>query len=132
MSNNNRTKSGTMCTVKKMTIGDRTIHVADIKMKYIKNIVAAAKDCDYIDKVVLFGSAIKNNCRTDSDIDLAVFGNKAKGKALTSFAYRNFIDQIYAFDDFEQTYDILYFKSGAKNDFGIMEDIEQGEVLYAR
>ena len=121
-----------MCTIKKMTVGDRTIRVADIKMKYMENIVAAAKDCDYIDKVVLFGSATRSNCRKDSDIDLAVFGNKTRGKAVTSAKYRNFINKIYAYDDFEQTYDILYFKSGARNNAGIMADIEQGEVLYAR
>lgn len=121
-----------MCTVKEMTVGGRTIHVADIKMKYMENIVAAAKDCDYIDKVILFGSATRTTCRGDSDIDLAVFGNKARGKAVTSAGYRNFINKIYAYDDFEQAYDILYFKSGDRNNAGIMEDIEQGEVLYAK
>lgn len=32
-----------MCKVVKMKIGDRTIRVADIKKKYIENIVDAAR-----------------------------------------------------------------------------------------
>ncbi len=32
-----------MCQVKEMRIDNRTIHVADIKQKYISNIIDAAK-----------------------------------------------------------------------------------------
>ena len=41
-----------------------------------------------------------------------------------------FLKKIYSFDDFNQTYDILYFKTGQKNKSAIMDDIASGEVLY--
>ena len=121
-----------MCKVKSLDIDGRTIHVADIKTKYMKNIADAAKKCDYIDKIVLFGSSLRENCRKDSDIDIAVFGNMSRGKAMTSAKYRKFLDSIYAFDGYEQTYDILYFKTGNRNEAAIMSDIQNGEVIYAR
>ena len=86
----------------------------------------------YIDRVILFGSSIIERCKESSDIDIAVFGSASKGKALTSKSYREFAGQLYAFDDYNQGYDILYFKSGKDYAGGIMDDIESGEVIYAR
>lgn len=37
---------------------------------------------------------------------------------------------IYKYNDFEQTYDILYFESNRVYNYNIMKDIEQGEVIY--
>ena len=121
-----------MCTIKSITIGDKIINVADIKSKYMQNIAEAAESCTYIDKIVLFGSSLRESCREDSDIDIAVFGSQSKAKALTSKAYRRFLTQIYSFDDFNQTYDILYFKTGEKQTSSIMTDINKGEVIYAK
>lgn len=119
-----------MCRVNETNIGGRIIHVADIKQKYIENIVSAARDCDYIDKVVLFGSSLEERCTDESDIDLAVFGNVSRGKCLTSKKYERFLTQVYSFNDFNQAYDILYFRNGSRNDSTIMGDIEEGEVIY--
>ena len=65
-----------MCRVLEMDIGNRSIQVADIKKKYISNIIDAASKCDLIDKVVLFGSSLEERCKDSSDIDLAIFGNQ--------------------------------------------------------
>ena len=119
-----------MCQVTEMCIGDRIVRVADIKQKYIENIVSAARDCSYIDRVVLFGSSLENRCQEESDIDLAVFGNVSRGKCLTSRSYEQFLSKIYSFNDFNQAYDILYFRNGSSNNSAIMDDIEKGEVIY--
>ena len=119
-----------MCKVVKKKIGDRTIRVADIKFKYMINIVDAAKECDYIDRIVLFGSSIDSRCKEESDIDLAIFGNVSKSKCLTSKKYEKFLEKVISFDNFNQAYDILYFKSGKEDKSAIMEDISKGEVLY--
>ncbi len=121
-----------MCQVKEMRIDNRTIHVADIKQKYISNIIDAAKKCAFIDRIILFGSSIEDRCTDDSDIDLAIFGNQTKYKCLNSKEYRRFAEELYSFDDFNQSYDLLYFKTG--NDYtGILiNDINNGEVLYDR
>ena len=121
-----------MCRVVETTIDNRRIRVADIKQKYLAHIIDAARKCDYIDKVVMFGSACGNRCTEQSDIDLAVFGNKTKYKCLVSKKYRDFLEQIYSFDDHKQAYDLLYFKTGDKDQSRIMDDIDKGEVLYVR
>ena len=121
-----------MCEVSGMQLDGRMIRVADIKKKYIPNIIDAAGRCDMIDRVILFGSATGERCREDSDIDLAVFGNRPPSRALTSKKYERFARQLYAYDQNAQGYDILYFESGKENRNPIMRDIEQGEVLYAR
>ena len=40
-----------MCKVLPMVIGTRQIRVAEIKQKYIRNIIDAASQCDLIDRV---------------------------------------------------------------------------------
>ena len=121
-----------MCKVVTMDVDNRKIRVADIKKKYVDNIIDAAKKCDIIEKVILFGSSIEDRCQESSDIDIAVFGKQIRSKALSSKKYERFSRQLYAFNDFKQDYDILYFKSGTKNRSLIMDDIQRGEVLYER
>lgn len=121
-----------MCTVSVMDISGRSFKVADIKKKYILNIVDAASKCDIIDTVILFGSSIEERCTEDSDIDIAVFGKQNPSRALSSKKYERFARQLYAYDDHNQGYDILYFKQGTKANSPIMENILRGEVIYER
>ena len=121
-----------MCQVKEMRIDNRIIRVADIKQKYISNIIDAAKKCAFIDKIVLFGSSLEERCTDDSDIDLAIFGNQTKYRCLNSKEYRRFAEELYSFDDFNQSYDLLYFKSGKDSSGLIVDDINNGEVIYDR
>ena len=121
-----------MCKVVTMSVDNRKFRVAEIKKKYMTNIIDAAKKCDFIEKVVLFGSSIEDRCKQSSDIDIAVFGKQIRSKALSSKKYERFARQIFAFNDFEQDYDILYFKSGTNVRSLIMDDIKKGEILYER
>ena len=121
-----------MCKVVDVKIRNRNVRVADIKSKYLDNIVSSAEECKYIDKVVLFGSSIEDRCTEESDIDIAVFGNQSKGKVLTSKQFMKFADELAEFDDFLQSYDILYFKTGKEDNSAIMAEINKGEVLYVR
>lgn len=121
-----------MCTVKNMSIDNRSFRVADIKQKYMANIVDAAKKCDIIDRIILFGSSIEERCKESSDIDIAVFGTLPPSRALSSKKYERFARQLYAFDNHAQAYDILYFKTGSTRKGNIMHDINRGEMLYER
>ena len=121
-----------MCRVKTTTIQDTTFNVAEIKEKYIRNVIDAASQCDLIDRIVLFGSSTSNKCKNDSDIDLAIFGSETEYKALRSKKYDRFTSQIYSFDDSGQSYDLLYFVTGKQYKGLIMNDIENGELIYAR
>ncbi|MBQ8919742.1 MAG: nucleotidyltransferase domain-containing protein [Acidaminococcaceae bacterium] len=121
-----------MGMLKTIQIGNRTIRVAEIKQKYIENVIDAARKCSLIDRVILFGSSIEERCSESSDIDIAVFGTQPSYRALSSKKYERFARQLYAFDDYAQSYDILYFKTGTKINSPIMADINRGEVLYER
>jgi len=121
-----------MCQVLSMDVGSHQIRVAEVKQKYIQNIIDAASQCDLIDRVVLFGSSIEERCRDNSDIDLAVFGNQSRSRALTSRKYERFARQLYEFDNHAQSYDILYFRSGSGDSNPILHEISRGEELYAR
>ena len=121
-----------MCRVKTTTIRDMTFSVAEIKEKYIRNVIDAASQCDLIDRIVLFGSCTGNRCKDDSDIDLAIYGSETEYRALRSKKYDRFTSQIYSFDDSGQSYDLLYFVTGKQYKGLIMNDIENGEVIYAR
>lgn len=121
-----------MCKVVQVKIGNKTVNVADLKEKNIYNIAEAAKQCKYIERIVLFGSSISERCEEDSDIDIAVFGNVSKSKCLTSKSFKEFAKKLYIFDDYKQDYDILYFSFGQSGDVGILGEIGRGEVIYAR
>lgn len=121
-----------MCKVLPMDIGSRQICVAEIKQKYIRNIIDAARECDLIDRVVLFGSSLQERYRDTSDIDIAVFGNQPRSRALTSRKYERFARRMYSFDNHAQAYDILYFRSGSGDSSPILHEISRGEELYAR
>lgn len=121
-----------MCRMVSVHTRNGIIKVAGIKSKYVKNIADAAEKCDYIDKIVLFGSCTSYKCTSDSDIDLAVFGNVSKGKCLTSKKYEQFLKQVFSFERFSQSYDILYFRTGIDYSDGILAEIAKGEVLYER
>ena len=121
-----------MNKVKRVRIGSRSMRVAENKIKYIRNIVDAARKCAAIDRVVLFGSSTKARCKDQSDIDIAVFGSMPKTKCLISRQYRDFTNQLYSFDDYKQAYDILYFKTGDSHNGFIMSEINRGETIYVR
>ena len=121
-----------MCKVVSVTIGKNTFKVADIKKKYMSNIIDAAEKCDFIDRVVLFGSSIEKHCKEKSDIDIAVFGKHPRSRALSSKKYERFARQLYSFDEHNQSYDILYFKTGTGEKSIILDNINKGEVLYER
>ena len=87
-----------MCRVVSLTVGKNTFNVADIK-KYITNIINAAEKCDFIERIVLFGSSIEERCKRTSDIDIAVFETHTLSRALSSKKYERFARQLYSFDD---------------------------------
>ncbi len=105
--------------------------IADIKVKYVENIVKQAKKSKNIMRIMLFGSSIEERCSELSDIDIAVFGTMSKAKYLKSSEYKKFQDCLFLYD-LEQDYDILYFCEGQEYKDAIMNDIVQGAEIYRR
>ena len=113
-----------MCRLVKL-YEDKAICVADIKRDHVLNMVECAKDCNEIDKIVLFGSALESRCTNDSDIDVAIVGSLQRCRFNKSKGYLSFRERVYSYD-FEQEYDMLYFK-------GIVGDIaSNGVVIYSK
>ena len=121
-----------MCKVIKMQVRGKFFKVANIKQECVENIIDAASKCDLIDKIILFGSSITNKCKKDSDVDIAVYGSKTKAQCLSSKTYREFTRKLYQFDDFSQSYDIIYFQSNKNYTSKIVDDIENGELIYVK
>ena len=106
-------------------------YVADIKLRHIKNISEKAKKASHIYRIMLFGSSIEERCTERSDIDIAVFGDKPKGKYIDSEEFKTFKRDIFSFD-WDQDYDVLYFKENDNNRHDIMQNINRGVEIYRR
>lgn len=112
---------------------DKDIFVAEIKYDYIVNIINQANKCRGIDRIVLFGSSLGEDCKEESDIDIAVFGTKSKNAYLKSKEFKDFHRNVFKFQSNNgQDYDILYFVSGKEYEDNIMTDIENGVDIYRR
>lgn len=119
-----------MCQLRNLT---KDIRVAEIKYDYIVNIIRQAQKCKNISKIILFGSSIEERCSKNSDIDIAVFGSKKPYIYLKSAEFRNFNNNIFAFNDFDgQDYDILYFTENTNDNSELMKNISQGVEIYRR
>lgn len=70
------------------------ILVADIKRDFLIKIVEKAREFDFIEKLILFGSCLEERCKDSSDIDLVIVGNKVRSKCLDSKKYREFTTYI--------------------------------------
>lgn len=119
-----------MCKMKQL---EKDVFVADIKYDYILNIISQAEKCNGIDKIVLFGSSIGDDCKEESDIDIAVFGKKSKTSYLKSKEFKEFHRNVFMYKSSEgQDYDILYFVNEKEYRDSIMRDIENGIPIYRR
>ena len=109
------------------------VAVAAIKKDYIDNIIASAKKCASIDRVILFGSVSDGRCTETSDIDIALFGQKKERDFLRSEDYKTFHRQVVSFDEsYRQDYDILYFSADSHSSEHLMKNIMNGKVLYQK
>ncbi len=106
-------------------------YVADIKLRHIRNIAEQAAKTKGIVRIMLFGSALEERCTERSDIDIAVFGDKTKGSYIDSNEFKAFKSGIFKFD-WDQDYDVLYFKEGRDYKDSIMSDINNGVEIFRR
>lgn len=113
------------------------IKVADIKKKYIQNIIESASKCKSIEAVILFGSALEERCTDNSDIDIAIISKYTVNGLCRLKSYIKFMSDIYGFD-LSQEYDRLYFKSFSeieekKDETYICKElIEKGKIIYKK
>ncbi|MBP3593505.1 MAG: nucleotidyltransferase domain-containing protein [Lachnospiraceae bacterium] len=125
-----------MCRLVNLTTNDGSIiRVADIKKDSISNIINAAEKCANISEVILFGSSLKEKCRDNSDIDIAIVSNVPRSKLFNSKSYKQFTSQVYLYK-IGQDYDILQFNSLqdlANSKEIVCHDIRKdGKVIFRR
>ena len=105
--------------------------VAEIKLGHIQNIAKQAHLARNIDRIMLFGSSTEERCTEGSDIDIAVFGRKAKNRYIDSREFQTFKQSIFQYD-WNQDYDVLYFQDGQTSPDMIMRDIDHGVEIFRR
>ena len=120
-----------MCELVDISMEGRCIKVADIKKAYIENIMKCAPLCDAIDKVVLFGSALESRCTDSSDVDIAIFGKYPKSKMYRLKSYHDFVEAVVSYGRL-QDYDLLYYSAEETDDSAVLQDSQNGAVLYER
>ena len=111
-----------------------TINMNRILISFIILLTASfmqAQKAKNITKIILFGSSIEKRCTENSDIDIAVFGSLQKSKYIDSKEFRAFKSGLFSFD-WDQDYDVLYFRDNTEYQDAIMDDINNGVEIYRR
>lgn len=122
-----------MCKMAVITINDKTIRVAEIKIPAIRNAVEKISKLKFIDRAILFGSALTNDCTEDSDIDIAMFGSIYNSQYLKRKDVARFFHELLNGTEKSESYDILYFRNDQiHTDSLIMNEIRtKGTEIYA-
>lgn len=127
-----------MCKLVDIKLNDGTyIKVADIKKRYIENIISSASKCKQIDYIILFGSALEERCTDESDIDIAIISKYTIDRLSKLESYLKFITEVYDLNLYQE-YDRLYFKSLSEieeNEYEAYickELIQKGKIIYKK
>lgn len=117
---------------------DTKIMVADIKMKYVINILEKADICKNICSIYLFGSVLKEECKEESDIDVLVVSDITRSKLYKLKSFHQFLIKLHEKDDYVQQYDVICvhgMKELEKNQHRVMlyhDILANGRELYRR
>lgn len=120
-----------MCNlVKVKTNYGKDVLVADIKKDFIEQVIVAAGKCPSIDKIIIFGSASRKNCREDSDVDIAVFTSLSRDEWFSLEDVSVFKHHLFGFSD--QEFDLIYRNSADDRDYLLNKNIHEGVMVYER
>ncbi len=114
-----------------------SVEVAENKLGLINHVIFCAAKCSKIDAIILFGSALSNNCSDKSDIDLAIISNTSINVLSKNKSFAEFKKNIYL-QDMSQEYDFLYFHSldeieNKRNDHLICNELsKKGKIIYRK
>lgn len=115
---------------------DSNIMVADIKAEYIANILEKAEICRNICSIYLFGSALNEECRETSDIDVLVVSDVTRSKLYKTKSFNQFLVKLHEKDGYLQQYDVICvhgMKELEKNRGKFYHDVlANGKELYRR
>lgn len=127
-----------MCNLVELhTNFNTSVMVAENKADTIMFIIENASKCPKIDAILLFGSALAENCKEVSDIDLAIISNNSLGSLCRTKSFNSFMEGLYL-RNMSQDYDCLYFKSldeiAAHKDKAPIynELLDKGKVIYKK
>ena len=115
--------------------GDKIL-VDDKKKNIIQYLVDHASICDFIEQILLFGSSLEDRCSENSDIDLAIISKWPIQKISGNRKFDEFMERMYAYDNYRTDYDLLYFKSydeivkKSKEVPICRELVQKGKVIY--
>ena len=90
------------------------------------------KMVEYAEKIVLFGSSLRTDCREDSDVDFAVYANEDENSWLLGKDSELFVNGISGSVDYFQDYDMVYRDTSKVYSSLLNNEILRGEVIYER
>ena len=127
-----------MCQLAKLQTNFNTsVEVAENKLGLINHVILCAAKCAKIDAIILFGSALSNNCSENSDIDLAIISSYSINDLSKNKSFAEFKKNVYL-QDMSQEYDFLYFHSldeiGNKKEKHLICDelSKNGKIIYRK
>ena len=86
----------------------------------------ALKECEEVEKVIIFGSRAMGNYKKGSDVDIAIFGHNVTNK--TVFKLDDYLNEFYPLPYF---FDIVDYKS--INNKKLIEHIDkEGKLIYIK
>ncbi|MCD7744328.1 MAG: nucleotidyltransferase domain-containing protein [Lachnospiraceae bacterium] len=128
-----------MCELSRVKTNFETeVSIAEIKIKYVENIIKTAPMCQSIAEIVLFGSVLEGRCTENSDIDLLIVSEKQKSRLFRDRSYINFKNKIFIDGNFKQDYDFIYMNCNEDIDrksfsSSLFQNIkEYGQTIYRR
>ena len=97
-----------------------------LEEKVIDQIVDIIKEYDEVEKVKIFGSRARGDYKNQSDIDIALYGEKLTNSINTNIFYD--IDKLYL----PYKIDLINFNT-LKNEKALRENIEsEGVIIYVK
>ena len=97
-----------------------------LEEKVIEQIVDIIKEYDEVEKVKIFGSRARGDYKNQSDIDIALYGEKLTNSINTNIFYD--IDKLYL----PYKIDLINFNT-LKNEEALRENIErEGIIIYVK
>ena len=97
-----------------------------LEEKVIDQIVDIIKEYDEVEKVKIFGSRARGDYKNQSDIDIALYGEKLTNSINTNIFYD--IDKLYL----PYKIDLINFNT-LKNEKALRENIEsEGTIIYVK
>lgn len=101
------------------------VKVAQNKVKYIKKLIETVENTGKMSKVIIYGSALTEDCREDSDVNVVLVGDMEE---YSGYQVISDILDVCMDIDIDQDITCLYYKEGSPE---IKQYLDKGKVVWS-